>query len=246
MAAFRWARDSMAADILGSLVQSRTAPGGTVPARLSTIVHLAYYTLWEAHDWRFKHFRATLTFAADTDTKDLPSNFDKLDMKWLKENNRRGIVQFTEDTQGFEAQRQLPNETPGQPWIVRIEPKDGNATFLWQARCIPPANKEYSYPYIYLRNTPVLAASSASPVWPNKFDRGWKLLAEANAFRAFVRDKSWIRLMDMYKEWLNEAKSKDDETMVSNTVDIGDTQGDVGSLPSQYSGLQSGGYVVVG
>jgi len=234
MAAFRWARDTLAQHILGGLNTDRSAPGGTVPDRLANLVNLAYYRIWEASDWRFKKLLATLTFPLDDDDVDLPSDFDKLDMQWLKENNRNGIVRFTEDTQLFESQRRFPNETSGQPRLVIIEPKPGLAnTFLWQARCVPPPNKAYNYPYIYLRNAPDLAATTTFPVWPDKFDRGWELRATAMAARLFIRDKSWVGLNALYDEWLQNAIEQDDETMVSSTPHIRDTQGDVASLASQ-------------
>jgi hypothetical protein len=230
MAAFRWARDTLAQHIQGGLNADQNA-GGTVPDRLNNLVNLAYYTIWEGHDWLFKDFRAELDFAAGVDIDPLPADFDKISMKWVQENNRRGRIRFTEDAQFFEGNRDLPNERNGVPYLARIEPATGS-TFLWQVRILPPPTTAVNYPYIYVKNAPDLAADTTFPVWPDKFDRGWELLATAQAARMFIRDKSWKALMGMYDEWLQRAIEQQDETMVSSTPVFQDTQGDVAGLPS--------------
>jgi len=229
MAAFRWARDTLAQHIQGGLNADQNA-GGTVPDRLTDAVYDAYYSVWEAHDWLFKDFRATLSFAATVDIFKLPSNFDKISMKWVQENNRRGRIRFTEDAQFFEGNRDLPNERNGIPYLARIEPSTESA-FQWQVRILPPPTTTVTYPYIYVMNAPDVA-TDGSPVWPNKFDRLWKMKATAQATSMFIRDKSWKALMGMYDEWLQRAIEQQDETMVSSTPVFQDTQGDVAGLPS--------------
>lgn len=228
-----WTRTTLAKHIVGSLNTEISAAGGTVPARLVNIVNRAYYDVWDAHDFMFRKKSATLTIVVDTAVADLPSDYAKLDMKWLKENNARGALQFTQDTQWFESQRDLQTNSPGTPWLALLETKTSETTkHVWQVRVLPLPEAGFTYPYIYLRSAPVLELTNIV-LWPRPFYRGWELLATWRAEKAFRDDKAWKDTKDDYGQWLADAISDKDEAMRSDVALINDTDGDFAALGSQ-------------
>lgn len=220
MAIQNWTITTLASHIEGQLTFEPNAAGGTVPARMVNIVTRAYYDLWDAKDWLFRRTPATLTLTANTATVDLPDNYAKLDMKWLKENLRRGTLRFTQDVQRFQDLLDGTNVSPGQPRWALIEPKVSETTkFVYQARLHPTPNVAYTYPYIYLRNAPDLGAS-AIVLWPRPFYLGWELLSMYRAEKAFKDDKSWKDTKLQYDEWLDDAISDKDEGMTADVAAI--------------------------
>ena len=228
-----WTRTTLATHIVGSLNTDSNAAGGTVPDRLVNIVNRAYYDVWDAHDWMFRKVSATLTLVKSTATAVLPDDYAKLDMMWLKENNAKGALKFTQDTQMFESQRDLQTNSPGTPWLALLETKTAETSkHVWQVRVLPLPESGFTYPYVYLRDAPVLELT-AIVLWPRPFFRGWELLATWRAEKAFRDDKAWKDTKGDWLDWLADAVSDKDEAMRSDVALINDGNGDFAALGSQ-------------
>ena len=222
----------MTAQIVGELNQDRNAAGGTVPDRLGNIVHEAYEDLWEEHDWLFKRVTATLTLTVDVATVDLPDAFEKLDPKWIYENNRNGTLFFTDEVHPFEDHVYLDADRTGIPCIARIKPDTTDTTkFVWQVEVTPTPNAAMTYRYVYLRYAPAIDTTTAI-LWPQPFFRGWHHLALARSQRAFVPDNRWQESYAAYGHWLDRAKRQNDETLRAATAKIHDGNGYFASVAS--------------
>lgn len=232
-----WTRTTLGTHIVGSLNVDPSAAGGAVPDRLVNLVNRSYYDLWDAHDWLFRRKSATLTLVVSTATAVLPDDFAKLDLKWLKENNARGALKFTQDAQWFESQRDLQTNSPGTPKLAILETDTTETTkHIWRVRVLPLPESGFTYPYIYLRSAPVLELT-AVVLWPRPFYLGWELLATWRAEKAFRDDNAWKDTKNDYEEWLADAKADKDEAMTADVADIVDGDGDFAALASQSYGL---------
>ena len=220
-----WTLATLKAHILGELNQDRNAAGGSVPDRLGDIVHESFQELWYEHDWLYKRTIGSLVTVADTATVDLPDDFEKLDQKWLHENNRNGPLVFTDEAQPFEDQRYVDIDRTGLPRVARIAPDTTETTkYVWQVEFTPTPLKVLTYRYIYLRHAIALDGDTAV-LWPNAFHRGWHFLALARCQRAFKRDDSWQETFAAYNHWLTRAKQQNDETLRASTPVIRDGNG---------------------
>ena len=228
----KWDWDTLTAQIVGELNQDRSAAGGTVPDRLGTIVHESYEELWEEHDWLFKRVTATLALTAATATADMPDTFEKLDPKWLHENNDRGPLYFTDEAHPFEDQRYNDKDITGDPIIARIQPKTSEVTkYVWQVEVTPTPAAGMTYRYVYLRYAPPIDGATVI-LWPQPFHRGWHLLALARCQRSFKPDESWQETFAAYMHLLTRLKRQNDETMRSSTPYIYDGNGYLGDVAS--------------
>ena len=221
----KWTLATLEAQIVGELNQERNAAGGTVPARLGNIVHESFEDLWEEHDWLFKRVAATLTLTADTATADLPDLFEKLDPKWIHENNDKGPLYFSDEAHPFEDQRYLDKDITGYPAIARIRPKITETTkYVWEVEVTPTPIDGMTYRYVYLQYAMKLDSTTVV-LWPQPFHRGWHHLALARCQRAFVRDNRWQETYAAYMHWLTRAKTQNDETLRASTPYIYDGNG---------------------
>jgi hypothetical protein len=222
----QWTRSSLETQILGELNQDRNAAGGSVPARMTSIVHESYEDLWDEHDWLFKRVHATLTLSADTATADLPDEFAKLDQKWLYENNRNGPLFFTDESHPFEDVRYTDSDITAYPELAKIRPKTSETTkFIWEVEVTPTPVAEMTYRYVYMREPPSIDDDTVI-LWPQPFHRGWHHLALARCQRAFLRDSNkWQESFAAYTHWLDRAKSQNDETLRESTPSIRDGNG---------------------
>ena len=218
----KWTLTTLIAQIVGELNQDRSAAGGSVPDRLSNIVHESYENLWEEHDWLFKRVTATLTLTADTATADLPDGFEKLDPKWIYENNDRGPLFFSDEAHPFEDQLFSDKDITGNPRIARIQPDTTETDkFVWQVEVTPTPIEAMTYRYVYLRYAPAIDDDTVI-LWPQPWHRGWHDLALARAQRAFKADDSWQETFAAYNHWLTRAKHQNDETLRASTPSIRD------------------------
>ena len=228
----KWTLTTLNAQIVGELNQDRSAAGGTVPDRLSNIVHESYETVWDEHDWLFKRVPATLALVANTATADLPEAFAKLDPKWIYENNDRGPLFFTDEAHPFEDRVFHDTDTTGDPVLARIQPKTSDTDkFLWQVRVTPVPSAAMTYRYVYLRYAPAITTTTAI-LWPQPFHRLWHDLALARCQRAFEVGDDWIETFAAYKHGLGNAKRQNDETLRASTPRIRDSNNDRGNVAS--------------
>lgn len=230
-----WTPETLEQQILGELNQDRNAAGGAAPQRLARIVQHTYSDLWEGHDWLFRRVYGTLALTASTATADLPTDFDKLDQKWIEDSSNQGSLIFTTDLQAFEQRRHDESASTGIPVIALIRPKTSLTTsYLWEVIVAPTPSQAFSCPYVYLRLAPDLLPSG-SPLWPRPFHRGWYLLALARSQRAFRRGDDWKETFAAHRAWLARAESQNDEVLTSDTPVIRDGYNDVGRLGSSYA-----------
>jgi len=217
-----WTRSTLASHIVGELNQDRSAAGGTVPARLTNIVHESFQELWNEDDWLFKRVTATLTLTADTATADLPDAFEKLDPKWLHENNDHGTLYFTDDAHPFEDRVFLNTDDTGNPVIARIQPKTSETSkYVWQVEVTPTPDQGMTYRYVYLRQAPAIDDDTVI-LWPNVFHQGWHFLSLARCQRAFEPGDAWKETYAAYMHWLERAKTQNNETLRASTPSIRD------------------------
>lgn len=226
-----WTPDTLEAQLMGELVGDRNATGGAVPTRLANIVQSAYERIWSGHDWNFRRVSATLSLAVTENTFALPAAFDKLDARWLDENNRRGRVAFTTDLAVFQQAQHQYGSTTGVPALAIVLPTVTEGLYRWQVHLTPTANGTYTYTYWYLRHPPAVAGA-AVPLWPASFSALWHDLALARAQRAFRRDDTWKESFAAFRDALAQAISVNDEQLVSDTAAIPDATGDLANLPS--------------
>lgn len=226
-AANTWTITGLANEILGSLNQARNASGGTVPDRLLNTVKQAYEELWEMWEWKYRRTRTTFTTSSGTDTVDLPTDFEKLDQKWMQETSNNGSLRFTDDIQLFEDLVHVWGSQGGRPAVALIRPKTSDSgSYLWEVFLAPTPDGSLTYPYFYLRMAPSLG-NSAVPLWPRPFNRGWFFLAMARAKKKFMPGKDWQQDEALWQAWVENAKTNNDEVLASNTPQIRDGYGDL-------------------
>jgi len=229
-----WTPTTLGDHIRGVMAKDYDAAGGAVPPRLTDTILAAYRDLWERHEWRFRRRRATLTLVAGTATADLPADFEKFDLKWLRENNKHGSMKFTGDEQAFHDAQANSGSTSGQPSVAVVEPiedlTDGYSEIL---RVSPTPSSAFIYPYLYLCYAPTLALD-ASPLWPQPFHSGWFWLCKARCYYDYRRDeeKAWQGPYKQFLDWLATAKDKNNEWMVSDTPLVRDEHRDIEHLAS--------------
>jgi len=240
-----WTPNTLATDLMSELNQSRNASGGATPDTLLRAVTEAYDELWEMYEWQYRRVLAELETVSDTATVDLPDDFEKLDQKWLQENNDRGPLWFSADLQRFEARRHLFKDQTGTPHVALIKAKTSGSSYLAEVFLVPTPNAVLTYPYFYLRFAPTLGADD-TPRWPRAFNRGWKYLATARATKKFKGGKEWQQDEALWQEWLENAKEENNEVLSSNTPTIPDGYGDLAAAMSNIYAWGSGGIAVQG
>ena len=228
-----WTPTTLCAHLIGEVNQDMNAAGGDIPARMMTLVKAAYRDLWNMHEWRFRKRRETLTIAASAYTADCPSDFEKLDQKWMEENNSHGTLWFTADLQAFENRQSGHGSTPGTPEIALVEPdSDLTGGYAEVFRVSPTALSEFTYPYVYLCYAPTLGDTD-SPLWPQPWYTAWEFGARARAYYDFRCDKdAWKGPYNHFQGLVVTLKDKNDEYMVSSTPMIRDQTGDWDALAS--------------
>lgn len=238
MAVHIWTPTTLEAHIVGELHQDRNAAGGAVPTRLTSIVQDAYTDLWEMYDWNFARKLATLSITAADTTEQLPTDFAKLDQKWLDENNRNGAIKFTTDPQRYITHALRYIGQTGYPRVAIIEADPSVVDNLrWMVRFVPTASANVAYAYYYILVAPALDAAK-SPMWSRPFHTGWALLALSYAQRAFTVGDRWKDTRALFEAWLVNAKEVNNETLSSDTPVIRDGYGDIMALPSVQHELE--------
>lgn len=181
----------------------------TLLAMIGNLVSSAYMTIWTMYPWKFRRTRATLTATADTAILALPSDFERMDDRWMEDEGDRGEFQFTTDAEEFERVRRANNDETGVPELALVEP-DGSGG--WQLRFSPAPDSADSYVIVYLSVVAPLAAAGV-PAWPTSFHKGWQALARLEAHRRFGSD-SGARMADKeVKEWYATAMAENNKQL---------------------------------
>ncbi len=221
-----WTRTTLATHLMGELNDARNAAGGSVPDRLANLIHEAYKDLWLWEDWRMRRRRTTFSTAADTATVALPSNFDKLDQQWVKENNENSarLLTFTDNVTVFESCALAYGTDTHRPRVALFEATTTDDAYSEQLRLTPTPDGAYTYDYYYLCTPPDLGVGDAA-LWPSRFEEGWAKLARSYALGGFRRKDESLIEYGRFRGWVNKALSNN-EAMVSSTPLIEDAEGD--------------------
>jgi hypothetical protein len=220
-----WTPNTLKTHLAGELNIARSV-SGSEPDRLLTRVNDARKDVWRAHDWRFRRKKTTFVTVANTNTVALPSDFHKLDQRWVIDNDKSAgrKISFTDDIEIYEENALSYGTSTDEPKIALIKSTLTSA-FAESILLTPTPDDAYTYDYWYYCLMPSVA-DDASPIWPEEMFDGWYRLARVYAFKAFRRDKAWREDWDFYQEWLQEAIEKHDETFSDNTPLIEDATGD--------------------
>ena len=246
-----WSVDTLGAQILGELNVDRNAAGGTVPDRLRNLVAEALRVEWTIHDWRWQHREGTLTILT-TDNGDtgvaLPGDFREMHGSQMKKEDENEVLVFTEDTTKWQIARGHFKVTDADHPQLGCIMRDVTETdtFTWIAKYLPPvADKDYTFPFIYLTICPLdledgaaappaahadyKADSDAIPM-PPMFHEGWRLLASAKCHSVYGNEDSAHQAWAAWRQWLKQMIAENDETMTTDPDQIVDGYDDVGAL----------------
>jgi len=225
MAIQRYTVDSLAALIRGELDMDPDAAGGSVPARLETIIRECGRHVWTAVDWRWQQTQGTLTTVASQDHVAAPTNFGKLSQQWLRRSGGTLPIMFTEDPSYYQEHEDITTAS-GYPTTALVTHGDDDDVFSWKFLLTPTPDAIYAYKYWYLLRDPwsyeTELSDSASPVWPSFMDEGWHWLSKARAFHDYGGE--WTGPWNQYKDWLKKARDNNNETH-SSGVDYIDNDG---------------------
>ena len=254
----QWTNTTLAAQIRGEIDADPDAAGGTVPARLSSIVIQAGIKLWEGWDWYWRTKEGTLSVADEANTADLPYDFAKMDSRWLESDadSRSCTLEFTQDAIRWrEYANRFENDgtDDGEPRLALIDRDTTRTPWGWRCRTVPRADQAYEYLFMYLTNNPWTGSTSASsseqvadttvPSWPQAFNEGWYRRARWDAFSAFGSLEQAAERKKEWKDWLGEARAENDEVL-TNPYDRSnqDAYNDFGRIASsaQRSGWLGG------
>ena len=238
-----WNKTTLIAQLVGEVNMARNATGGAVPDRATAIVAECYSRLWEMFPWKYRRRLATLTIAANGTTCQLPENFEKLDVQWLKENNRKGSLLFTDDAQLFQDRVYAANSQTGVPSLALIAPDTTVTTYYAMMAHVDRApTVQFTYPYWYLCLAPALGATDY-PLWPKPFMGVWHDYCLFRLQRAFTGDDRWKETYAAWKAAVENAMTENNETLVNSTEAIQDAYGDLDALPSAFGALGPMGWV---
>ncbi len=240
MAGHTWTKTTLAAQIVGELNIQRNAAGGSVPDRLGNIILECFDDLYEREDWIFRRRADTTTLVmVANDTKyTAPTDFGKLDPRWLGETSKESWLQFTDDEQFFARFQYDDIDRTGRPRLALIRPLitegEGEAadTYGYEFLITPTPDKSYNYPLVYLCTVPTLGATDI-PVWPTKFHRLWHHYALARAMRHFRRDpEAWKEAWAFSQAEIKQAVKQNNETLVNRPTEARDHYQDHAMLTS--------------
>ena len=212
-----WTLAGMTRQICFELFEGKLAKQQAVPSKrtlLATVGNVtseAYITIWTMYPWRFRKTRdaTTVVTVADTATVALPSDFEKMDDRWMEDESDNGEFVITQDVEEFEALRRANDSDTGVPQLALIEP-DGSGA--WQLRFTPTPDAAYTYTIVYLKMVDPLA-STGTPAWPNTFHRGWHALSRLEAHRRFGSEDGERKAKDEFKDWYATAIAENDKQL---------------------------------
>ena len=182
------------------------------------IVKQAGVMLWNQMDWRFRIKKATLTTVDGTADYATPADFAKLDQRWVRdntENNQYLETRFTSDPRLFqEISDSYESTDKGLPVSAFVNQDQTELTFKWQFSVIPVPDKVYTFVYWYLSQDPWSQGldSTETPLWPDTFNNGWRLLSQLQMSISF---KSELASQDRrtFNEWMKQQIAENNETI---------------------------------
>jgi hypothetical protein len=185
---------------------------------VSEIVAQAGVMIWNHVDWRFRVKKATLTTADGTADYATPVDFSKLDQRWIRsqtENNQYYATRFTDDPRLFqEISDDYASTDKGLPVSGYVNRDTSESTFKWQISLIPVPDKAYEFVYWYLESDPWGQGLTAaqSPLWPDTFNNGWRLLSQLQVSVTFKSD-SVSQDRRTWNEWITQQVNENNETI---------------------------------
>lgn len=238
--------DSIIEDVRGSIAVDPDAPGGTAPDRLRRNARASGIRLWNVHDWDWRRVPGTLSVTVADSDIDVPGDFGKLDVKWMKEQDNGVAIRFYSDARRWQHfSNQYASDATGPPQHAFVRTKTSATGFEYEFKVVPTPDASYSFPYIYLLRDPwshptaeSRLVDTASPQWPADWDEGWRLLAIAMAYFQFMPGSGREqRASGVAKAWINAAMNNLNETITGGDTEdrIESGYGDeLASVASQY------------
>lgn len=226
-----WTLEGMTRQVCIELLNAKTkdtvavASKRTLLAMVGNIVSDAYTNIWSMHPWQFRRKRTTLTATADTAVLALPSDFERMDDRWMQDEEDQGQFELTIDVERFELYRRAHDDDTGVPLLALIETDEEGG---WQLRFTPPPDSADEYVIVYLCIVDPLAIDD-SPAWPDSFNKGWQSLARLEAHRRFGSTRGAEIASKEFKEWYSIAISQNDRPLVRSQPIERDAYGDFGS-----------------
>ncbi len=219
---------------------------GEITAQIAEIVREAGTALWTSHDWRFRMKEGTLTCVAATERAALPNDFAEMDSRWMQNYNELAGLRFTEDVSVFQKFRDLYSSgNTATPQIACITQDISEDPFEWEVLLSPIPNTGITFTYWYLVLDPWHTyddegannlADTETPVWPETFFKGWRLLSKVSVAKEFPGqgDKdSYERDKREWRDWLHQQLAENDETIRTGAAEyIADGYGDVAAMAS--------------
>ncbi len=195
--------DSLAAQLSSEITGTTYTAGGTIPARLATMIRQAGSRLWNYQNWDFCRKKATLTISSGASTATLDSDFGKMVSQRLILSGG-SLFHITNDSRRYQEYADN-HSTSGVPKYGFLTHTDAG----WILNISPEADKEYTASYWFdacdpFHEDPTLA-DNVTPPWPYAFDDGWYLLALYRGLRAWRADDTWRAVYQEFKEWLSQA-----------------------------------------
>lgn len=200
---------------------------------LRHIVRQSGIGLWAGWDWRFRAKQGTLTVTAGDSELEAPTDFGELDQRWLRDYDDNATLRFTETPSTYQQIADTYDSTDtGAPRIACfVRDTDETESFIWKILLSPTSDADYSYKYWYVVADPWTHPTSpigdtGTPIWPETFNEGWRLLARMQAAKEFKKE-TYEDDRRAWTDWLGRQLAELNETITTGDSEyIEDGYGD--------------------